>query len=98
MTLPERRLCIVGDVHGYVRELRRGLERAGLIDADARWVGGQACLAVLGDLMDRGPDGVGVVTLLMRLQDEAAEQGGNVTVLLGNHEVLFVGAERFGSQ
>jgi hypothetical protein len=98
VTLVEPRLCIVGDVHGHARELRGGLERAGLIDVAARWVGGRACLAVLGDLMDRGPDGVGVIDLLMRLQREAPEQGGKVVVLLGNHEVLFIGAKRFGSQ
>jgi hypothetical protein len=97
VTLPEPRLCIVGDVHGYVRELRGGLERSGLIDANAHWAGGQACLAVLGDLMDRGPEGVGVIELLIRLQREAAKQGGKVVVLMGNHEVLFIGARRFGA-
>jgi hypothetical protein len=94
----EDRLCIVGDVHGYLSELARGLETAGLVDDQQHWVGGQATLAVLGDLMDRGPNGAGVVEFLMRLQREASQDGGKVITLLGNHEVLFIGARRFGSQ
>jgi len=91
-----RRLCIVGDVHGHLHQLQRGLHGAGLVDSQQRWAGGGACLAVLGDLLDRGPDGIGVVNLLMRLQQEAAVHGGSVITLLGNHEVLFIGARRFG--
>jgi hypothetical protein len=90
------RLCVVGDVHGHLAELRRALQAAALIDACGDWTGGTACLAVLGDLMDRGPDGVGVLDLLMRLQWQAEAAGGKAVTLLGNHEVLFVGARRFG--
>lgn len=78
----------VSDVHGHRDDLVASLQAAGLVDAQERWSGGDARLFVLGDLLDRGPDGIGVVRLLRRLQGEAP---GSVHVLLGNHEVLALG-------
>jgi hypothetical protein len=75
----------VSDVHGHRDDLVAALQRRGLVDAAERWSGGDDQLHVLGDLLDRGPDGVGVIRLLRRLQAEAP---GRVHVLLGNHEVL----------
>ncbi|HSA49869.1 MAG TPA: metallophosphoesterase, partial [Yinghuangia sp.] len=48
------------------------------------------------DFTDRGPDGIGVVDLAMRLADEAAEVGGSARMLLGNHEILLLGVYFFG--
>jgi len=39
---------------------------------------------------------IGVVNLLMRLQREAAHRAGQVSAVLGNHEVLLLAASRFG--
>ncbi len=50
----------------------------------------------MGDLCDRGPDGIGVIDLVMRLQTEARAVGGRVESLLGNHDVLLLAADRFG--
>lgn len=79
---------VVSDVHGHPDDLLRGLRGAGLVDAAGDWCGGPAQLWVLGDLLDRGPDGLGVVRLLRQLQEQAP---GSVHVLLGNHEVLALG-------
>src|SRR5579871_3504834 len=86
---------VVGDVQGYLDPLERVLAAQGLIDATGGWVGGQASLYVLGDLVDRGPDGVGVIEALMRLQSEARKAGGEVGVVVGNHDVLFMAARKF---
>jgi hypothetical protein len=64
------------------------LQRAGLIDAETHWIGGDATLVQTGDLLDRGLDIRLVMDLLMRLQDEAEAAGGQVVVLLGNHEAM----------
>ncbi len=87
---------MVGDVHGHLDELLAALAGAGLIDDEAAWSGGDAHVWFLGDFVDRGPDGVGVIDLVMRLSDEAAAAGGQVEALLGNHEVLLLGMHRFG--
>lgn len=91
-------LHVVSDPHGNRVELELALTEAGLLDGDAAWSGGDAALWFLGDFFDRGPDGVGIVELVMRLQGEAAAAGGHVGAVLGNHEVLAVGMHRFGDE
>nr|WP_082505770.1 metallophosphoesterase [Deinococcus sp. Leaf326] len=86
---------MMGDVHGALGPLRRLLERAGLLGAAGEWTGGDAELVFLGDYLDRGPDGAGVVRLVRALEAQAPAQGGRVTALLGNHEVMFLAAARF---
>ncbi|MGW7450219.1 metallophosphoesterase [Streptomyces sp. NPDC054787] len=89
-------LYVVGDVHGYLDELVAELQAQGLIDAERRWSAGNARLWFLGDFTDRGPDGIGVIDLVMRLSAEAAAAGGYCKALMGNHELLLIGAKRFG--
>ncbi|WP_443067460.1 metallophosphoesterase [Streptomyces sp. NBC_01426] len=89
-------LYVVGDVHGYLDELVTELQAQNLIDADRRWSAGNARLWFLGDFTDRGPDGIGVIDLVMRLSAEAAAAGGYCKALMGNHELLLIGAKRFG--
>ncbi|MFJ8488713.1 metallophosphoesterase [Streptomyces sp. NPDC094038] len=89
-------LYVVGDVHGYFDELLAALREQGLIDADGHWCAGVARLWFLGDFTDRGPDGIGVIDLVMRLSAEAAAAGGYCKALMGNHELLLLGAKRFG--
>ncbi|QGV79661.1 metallophosphoesterase [Streptomyces ficellus] len=88
-------LFVVGDVHGYLDELLAALHRQGLIDAEGHWAAGNARLWFLGDFTDRGPDGIGVIDLVMRLSAEAAAAGGYCKALMGNHELLLLGAKRF---
>ncbi|MET8827584.1 metallophosphoesterase family protein [Streptomyces sp. NPDC004610] len=89
-------LYVVGDVHGYLDELVAALHEQGLIDDAGQWCAGTARLWFLGDFTDRGPDGIGVIDLVMRLSAEAAAAGGYCKALMGNHELLLIGAKRFG--
>ncbi len=82
---------VVGDIHGYPETLVRLLRDAGLVDRKLRWSGRDARLWLLGDLVDRGPDGIGAIDLVMRLEGE-----GPVRCLLGNHEAVMLAAWRFG--
>ena len=95
MSRPRRRLCVIGDIHGHLDILRGLLSRAALIDDSDGWAGADARLAVLGDLVDRGPDGIGVIDLLMHIESQAAGHGGEVTVLLGNHDLLLLAMWRY---
>ncbi|WSF18105.1 metallophosphoesterase [Streptomyces sp. NBC_01353] len=88
-------LFVVGDVHGYLDELIAALRAQGLIDENGAWSAGNARLWFLGDFTDRGPDGIGVIDLVMRLSAEAAAAGGYCKALMGNHELLLIGAKRF---
>lgn len=91
-----RTTYIIGDVHGQLKKLVKLLHDAQLIDAQGAWQGGSATLWFMGDSVDRGPDGIAVLDLIMRLQGEAAAVGGSVASLLGNHEMMLLAAYRFG--
>jgi len=88
---------VTSDPHGHRALLVETLQAAGLVGDDETWSGGDTTLWVLGDLMDRGPDGIGVVDLVMRLEAEATAAGGYVGVVLGNHEVLALGMHKFSA-
>lgn len=85
---PAARVVAIGDVHGAYDELRQILRAAGLTDAEDRWIGGETRLVQTGDFTDRGSRVREVMDLLRRLQREAPASGGEVVVLLGNHEML----------
>ncbi|THV38607.1 metallophosphoesterase [Glycomyces buryatensis] len=89
-------LFVASDIHGHYDALVEALRGRGLVDADAAWTGGDTRLWILGDLFDRGEEGVAVVRLLRKLAGQAAAEGGLVDTLIGNHEVLLLGSKRFG--
>ncbi|MFJ1706691.1 metallophosphoesterase [Kitasatospora sp. NPDC088346] len=91
-------LYVIGDVHGYLDELLAALHQQGLIDDDGHWAAGRSRVWFLGDFTDRGPDGIGVINLVMQLAAEAAAAGGYCRALMGNHELLFLGAARYGDE
>jgi hypothetical protein len=76
------------DVHGAYNELVPLLRKAGVIDAGDHWAAGTTHVVSLGDLLDRGADSRKVMDLLMRLQGEASAAGGELHVVLGNHEAM----------
>lgn len=85
----------VGDVHGHRDALVRLLRDAGLVDRHERWSGADARLWLLGDLVDRGPDGVGAIELVMELERESS---GRVRCLLGNHDAMILAVARYGDR
>jgi hypothetical protein len=82
------RVVAIGDLHGVADAFEHILANTGLVDEELHWSGGTSTLVQLGDITDRGPEVRRILDLLMRLQVEAGESGGQVVVLLGNHEVL----------
>lgn len=88
-------LFAVGDVHGHRDTLARLLREEGLLDGSDRWAGADAVVWLVGDLVDRGPDGVGSIDLVRRLENES---GGRVRCLLGNHEAFLLSVHRFGDR
>ena len=90
-------LYVVSDIHGHRSQLREELHAAGLVDDSGRWSGGRTRLWFLGDYVDRGPDGIGVIDDVRALSAQAAPVGGEVGALLGNHEVQLLAAHRFGT-
>lgn len=85
---PPARIVAVGDVHGAADKFVSILQRAGLIDAERKWTGGNATLVQNGDLVDRGEDARAALDLMMALESQASAAGGKVQALMGNHEVM----------
>jgi hypothetical protein len=82
------RVVAVGDVHGGHEALLAILRDAQLTDRRDRWIGGRAVLVQTGDVLDRGADSRKALDLLRRLEREAAQAGGQVHTLVGNHELM----------
>lgn len=99
-TLPAvRRIVVIGDIHGDLKALVRSLRLARVINRSRNWIGGATHLVQVGDLLDRGgrPATSGdeksehkILKMLFRLQREARASGGDVHILLGNHELMNV--------
>ncbi|HVM74022.1 MAG TPA: metallophosphoesterase [Candidatus Saccharimonadales bacterium] len=84
----EQTLVAVGDVHGNFDGLCDILKRVGLINDAHHWSGGQATFVQVGDLVDRGTRERDVLDLMIQLESEAPEVGGQVEALIGNHEIM----------
>jgi hypothetical protein len=80
----------VGDVHGDYEQLLAVLRSANIIDGEGNWTGGKAHLVQTGDVLDRGPESRKAMDMLIRLEKQAAQAGGNVHALVGNHEAMNV--------
>lgn len=87
------RVVAFGDVHGAYADWTALLQEVGVVDANLDWAGGNTHLVSLGDLLDRGPESRKVVELLMKLEGQAAQAGGAVHLVLGNHEIMVMSGD-----
>lgn len=97
---PAYPLVVLGDLHGRLDLLTAALEELRLATRDGRWTGGNRRLIQLGDVIDRGPHGLAALRYLRAIQEQARAAGGDVTLLIGNHELfaLAAGAGEHGAR
>ena len=92
------RIVAVADIHGANDAFVRILEMSRVIDTELEWIGGTTQLVIVGDVLDRGSDSRAALDLIMRLKPQAQTQGGDVHLVLGNHEIMnIVGDLRYVS-
>ncbi|MCR4395913.1 MAG: metallophosphoesterase [Candidatus Saccharicenans sp.] len=82
------RIVVVGDLHGDYENFVRILKGTRLVDSELNWAAGQVFLVQMGDVLDRGPDARKIFDLIKKLEKQAAAAGGQVQMLLGNHEEM----------
>jgi len=81
------RIVAVGDLHGGYDSLRSVLAESGLVGNDHRWQSEDACLVLLGDLVDRGERTRELLDYVMELESQA---DGRLYMVIGNHEIMNV--------
>ncbi len=89
-------ILAIGDVHGDYDRLVALLQATGIIaklpasPAKVEWTAGRATLIFPGDMIDKGPQSLAVLTVIQALQASAASKGGKVIAMMGNHEAEFL--------
>ena len=83
-----RPLCAIGDMHGDPNHALSALRLCGAVDEDGRWSGGTMTVVQVGDVFDRGNASLPLQQMLWELREQAAEAGGELKLLLGNHELM----------
>lgn len=87
------KVFVMSDPHGKLDCVISLLQGNGVINKELHWSFGKNQLMVIGDIFDRGKDVVQIFWLLYKLEAEAAEAGGQVSFLLGNHEPMVLAGD-----
>jgi hypothetical protein len=86
-----RRVVSVADIHGDYIAFIQILIEARLLsyeDGETKWAGGNAIFIQTGDIVDRYIYSAYILRLLAKIQRQARAVGGDVILLMGNHEVM----------
>lgn len=98
LVIGDCRIVAIGDLHGDLENAQRVLRTARILDADNHWAAGCSTLVQTGDIVDRGPQSLETLDFFRNLQTEASILGGEVIMLIGNHELLnFEGATHYAN-
>jgi hypothetical protein len=99
---PQRRIIVVGDIHGDFDVLVDLLSKAGVINKNTPniWIGGDTKVVQVGDQIDsrnrfnnnytENYSDIKILHYLTTLHNEAEKVGGAIYSLLGNHELMNV--------
>jgi len=82
------RTLILSDIEGEFAHFRDLLLAAHVINKHYKWRFGKGKLIIAGDHFDRGKQVAQYLWLLYKLEDEAVRSGGEVHVVLGNHDIM----------
>ena len=88
-----RRTFVLSDPHGRLDCLVSILQAGGVIDERLNWSFGGDRLVLIGDVMDRGDDVTQIFWLLYKLEAQAAEAGGSLNMVYGNHESMVLAGD-----
>jgi len=84
----EAKVAALSDVHGQYDVTIKLLQANKIIDEENNWIWGDGHLVIVGDVFDRGDQVTEILWLLHKLERQAPKQGGQVHLLLGNHEIM----------
>ncbi|MCZ4695684.1 hypothetical protein DWB61_12985 [Ancylomarina euxinus] len=82
------KIAVFGDIHGEFDSMKAMLRFNKIIDDNNNWIWGDGQIVFTGDIFDRGDKVTECLWLLFNLELQAQKAGGNVHLLLGNHEMM----------
>ena len=82
------KMLIISDIEGNFEGFESILTGARVVDSQLNWTFGNGHLILPGDFFDRGLNVTECLWLIYKLETEAAQAGGKVHFILGNHEVM----------
>jgi hypothetical protein len=88
-----QKLAALSDIHGQLDLMQDLLRQHGIIDHQQNWSFGDGHLVIAGDVMDRGPAVTEILWFLYQLEQQAIAAGGQLHLLLGNHETMVLAGD-----
>lgn len=85
-----KKIAVISDIHGSYNYFMTLLKANKIVNDSLNWNWGNGHLVIIGDVFDRGPYVTECFWLIKKLEDQAVRKGGNVHLLLGNHERLIL--------
>ncbi len=82
------KIAALSDVHGQYEVLIQLLQQHKIIDKNNDWSFGKGHMVMTGDMFDRGPQVNEVLWLMYKLDKQAKAAGGQLHLLMGNHEQM----------
>ena len=82
------KLFAISDIEGKFGAFSKTLIGNGIINEKFEWIYGRGHLVLVGDFFDRGNNVTEVLWLIYELERQAAEVGGMVHFINGNHEEM----------
>ena len=84
---PEK-VFAISDIEGNFEAFEKTLQGNGIINKNLDWTYGKGHLVLVGDFFDRGYNVTPVLWLIYKLEQQAANAGGMVHFIIGNHEEM----------
>ncbi len=81
-------LLVISDIEGHWEPFIGLLKGNKVINDNYEWIYGKGHLVLLGDFFDRGDMVTQILWLIYKLDHEAAQAGGMVHFIIGNHEEM----------
>ncbi|HEY3429526.1 MAG TPA: metallophosphoesterase, partial [Cyclobacteriaceae bacterium] len=83
-----KKIVAISDIEGNFERFRELLLISGVIDSAYNWAFDDGHLVLAGDFFDRGLNVTECLWLIYNLETKAAQAGGYVHFILGNHEIM----------
>lgn len=80
-------ILAISDIESGYKTFRDFLISSNVIDKNLNWTFGTGHLVLVGDFVDRGFSTTQVLWFIYKLEQDAAQHGGFVHFILGNHEL-----------